>query len=244
MMDLYTLNIVKAKNQQLYYNKFEYSGTSTLEGSRYLRSCNTLDQLISTLLQRGKRWQHNYSKRNLTRDYNIAQLEKVMQFYQIHKHSDECCFRFSSSDVGFYTNDLGLLQEFYSLFSPLTCRLYQVEPAPPQIMYFAKEPKFKYRMYFKYKRLSKQDISDLYECLSNLVAKNEIAISSSLNRSMTYHNNPPLTGMMGRHRITGTYLSSQFFFEYDNEQTLSYMSLMLTSGLFGKRYKMEKRPES
>jgi hypothetical protein len=235
------LNISKAKRQQLYYSKFKYSGTTVLNGSRYLRTCSTKAKLVNTLMQREKRWYSSYNTNNLDKDYDIDQLEKIMQFYQLHKDSKQSCFRFGSSEVGFYTSDLTVLQAFYDLFAkPDQCRLSQVEPSPPQLMYFAKEPRHQYRIYFKNKRISEQETDDLFECFTKLVEKNEITMSGALIRDI---DPTPLTSVFYRGgHWKGKYLSSQYYIEYDNEQTLSYLSLVLPGGIFGKKYKMEKRP--
>ena len=100
------------------------------------------------------------------------------------------------------------------------------------VKHFVGEPKHKYRVYLRSKRV--EDNFHI-ELKSTLDRQNKLYPSNALKDWLKH--DPKRWGIW-----SFRYLSSAHFIDYDDESTLSYLALM-HGEVLGKKYKLEKRPD-
>jgi hypothetical protein len=115
----------------------------------------------------------------------------------------------------------------------LGLKVHEAVTPPEKVMYFAKEPKYKYRVYLKSKRVSDSLIDSLSGFCDTYKDKN-INVSNGLIKFINSEH--------WKRRIY-SYLNNSFFIEFNDDSMITIMHLMM-SECIGKTYKLEKRPES
>jgi hypothetical protein len=152
-------------------------------------------------------------------DYPL--IEKIIDFKNKYKNTD-VIFRHEGDKMSLFSNDLAIISEAISL-DP-TMEVTQVTLAPAGVKYFKKNPPARYRMYLGSKRI--ENTEDLIEFLERTP---DIRPNSVMER-----------GMVGMTKYRYRYISSDFFFDYDEDTTATLFGLMFPE-LIGKVYKLEKK---
>ena len=98
---------------------------------------------------------------------------------------------------------------------------------------FVDEPKHKFRVYLKSKRV---EDGFLEELKSTMERQKQLYPSNALRSWMSRDNK-----RWGIWHFRWT--SAAHFIDYDDESTLSYLALMY-GDILGKKYKLEKRPDN
>lgn len=131
--------------------------------------------------------------------------------------------------LAIFSNDLALLQ---SIKAAITVKLREsdftkaVASNDLGIKTFAREPKHKYRAYLKSGNLSKED---------------SIAIRALIERMPDIHPSRSFKRWLYEDREwMRTWLYGLYYFDFDDETTLSYLTLMYGEVL-GRKYRLEKR---
>jgi hypothetical protein len=163
-------------------------------------------------------------------ELNLDLCEKLIGFYNNYSCNKEVTFLHDHLSLSVYTSNIDILKELYQIDNNI--EITQALPAPPAIMYFAKEPSFKYRVYLKGIRVNETLVSDLRDFSKRYEYSHDIQVCSALkdyvnsNRwGVRYYN----------------YLTNNYFINYNDPSTLTLMHLLFNECL-GKNYKLEKRP--
>lgn len=211
----------------LYYGKYNYRARIYCEGITmcwFVKSADEVDEYLSNI-NRSTRW----------KNANVDSIKKFLDWMNSlptgkdRKHT----VRMEGNVAAVFSNDLNFLKQV----DTFGCNVDYTEvdtSVPESTRYFVKEPKYKYRIYLKSKRVTdkiKQDLSKFFNRYEN--TGTVIVPSPALTRW--------LNGDQRKYWYSN-YSSSHFFIDYNDESTSSLISLMFGE-LIKSRLKLEKRPE-
>ena len=226
------MNITQTERNKLFYNKFCYRVVLKYLGIRFISNCKDLDHFkrkIKNAKSRPDNHWYTLSVPKLT-ELNLELCEKLIDFYNQYSSNKEVTFLHDYASLTVYTSNLDIIRELYNLDNNL--EITQALPSPPDIMYFAKEPKFAYRVYLKGVRVNESLISDLRDFGKRYEYSHDIQVCTSLN---DYVNSPRWT------KRYYNYLSNNYYINYNDPSTLTLLHLLFNECM-GKNYKLEKRP--
>jgi hypothetical protein len=230
------LKINKQNRNKLYYTKFLYKAEFISHGIRFIFNSKNYKDCITRITRFNDHALSNnwpYGSHTIINLDKIDQLlfENVIAFHQKYQGTKQVTFLksgFSHHGFTMYTNDVSILEELENIHYDII--ITEAVTPPAEIMYFAKPPKYKYRVYLKSNKIS----VELNETLKNFHLKyhdkGDIWLSGGLTWYLTY-----------KRRTTYSYLPSSAFIDYNDEQTLTLMHLLFGECL-RKSYKLEKRP--
>jgi predicted dithiol-disulfide oxidoreductase (DUF899 family) len=162
---------------------------------------------------------------------NVSALKAIIDLQSSRKDKN-IGLRIESSTVALFSNDLQALHDLKSTIG----LQYQYNVTQAQtseyagIKEFVNEPKHKFRVYLKSKRVSDTfvtELSQLFARTPNLHPSNALIQWISPKQ---------------RYAWKQRYSSASYFIDYDDESTLSYLALMY-GDMLGKKYKLEKRAD-
>jgi len=227
------LKMKKQNRNKLYYGKFLYKAELEILGVRFIFNAKTIGGCVKRIQQFNNNSFHSVYFKALLDSIRIDHLdlpllEKIIGFYTKYKGSNQVTFLRSGNNHSIftmYTNDVSILEELVAI-SNLTNIIEAVIP-PTEIMYFAKEPPYKYRIYLKNKVFSQDTMDSLKTFYMSNHNKGDVYASGGITHFVT-------------HSRRG-YIPSGSFIDYNDEQTLTLMHLLFGECL-RKSYKLEKRP--
>lgn len=226
------MNIIQIERNKLFYNKFCYRVVLKYLGIRFISNCKDLDhfkrKIKNAKSHRSIGW-YRMPVPKLT-ELNLELCEKLIGFYNQYSSNKEVTFLHDHVSLSVYTSNLDIIRELYHLDSNLG--ITQAIPAPPQTMYFAKEPKFAYRVYMKGIKVTDSFIADLQNFTKRYEHSHDIQVCQALTRY--------IDSSHWKKRYY-SYLSNNYFIDYNDPGTLTLMHLLFNECL-GKNYKLEKRP--
>jgi len=228
------MNITLTERNKLFYNKFCYRVVLKYSGVRFISNTRNLDHFKQKI---------EVARRNNAvglwyripapklEELNLDLCEKLISFYNKYDASKEVTFLHNNyKSIIVYTSNIDILTELFDLDNNI--EITQALPAPPAIMYFAKDPKFAYRVYLKGIRATESLISDLSDFSHRYEQSPELQLCQSLKEYVN--------STMYRKRYYN-YLSNNYFIDYNDPSTLTLMHLLFNECM-GKNYKLEKRP--
>jgi hypothetical protein len=219
------LRIKKQNRNKLFYDKFLYRAEFNSLGVRFIFKSETLKDCINRI-----------TRFNKMRDIDVNKLDlpllgETITFYNKYKDKkQEVTFLrsgYSHSVFTMYTNDVSILEELVDI-SKDTEIIEAVTP-PSEVMYFAKEPTYNYRVYLKSKLVSPETINCLRTFHMNNQDKGKVWLSNGISQFLG--------------RTKRGYLPTGCYIDFNDEQTLTQLYLLFGECL-RKSYKLEKRPES
>jgi hypothetical protein len=162
-------------------------------------------------------------------------IDQLREWNSIRAENGTATCRREGGCISVFSNDLQDLLGISHLSTSPTTRLCTEAIIHPVagVKTFVRDPKHKFRVYFKEIRIPIEVQNDL---IAFLQTHRDVVPSRTLHRRLYPTNH---IGVFAGNR-THTYFSSLFFLDYDDESKLSYMALMFGE-LLGKRYKLEKR---
>lgn len=215
-----------------YYSKYSYRARFKLPCVRYTWSCKTPEELDEKLTKKSY-GSVRKADRAIYTD-NLPTLKEFVEFRNQVKKDKTAMIRIESDTVAIFSNDLALLKSIEKIDPSLSYDYTETQKSDyAGIKHFVNEPKHKYRVYFKGKRLSDKfpsELRDLLERMTTLYPSG--ALEEWLKDAHQY---------VGHWRYR--YGNPSHFIDYDDESTLSYL-MLLHGEIFGKRYKLEKRPDT
>lgn len=214
-----------------YYNKYEYRVRFKLPGVRYTWWCKTPEDLDKKLNPKTKKRDYTNVKKEDVSEVteNINGLKAIIEIRDNRKKTKDYSIRIDQNTVAIFSNDLSALKALESKIGNYQYDYTQVQTSEyAGIKHFVDEPKHKYRVYLKSKRVGEGFHKELRELIKKTPS---LWPSNALNQWLTQSNS-----------WRSQWSSSSHFIDYDNESTLSYLALMYGE-MLGKKYKLEKRPE-
>lgn len=218
-----------------YYNKYEYRMRIEIPCVRYTWWCKNEDDLTNKIA--GKTARYGSIKKADLPEVILHQeaLKVIIKMQNDRKKTKDLGLRIEGEIVAIFSNDLAKLQEVAKQFGPTYTPNYtQVQTSQyAGIKHFVDEPKHKYRVYLKSKRVEDGFLDELKATIDRQPG---LFASNALQRWMS--RDPKRWGIW-HFRWT----SAAHFIDYDDESTLSYLALM-HGEILGKKYKLEKRPDT
>jgi hypothetical protein len=222
---------------QLYYNKYEYRARFTLVGVRYTWYIkDDIQELVDRL--DAPAIGLNYHRINYERDEvreNLPKLEAFIKWRNDTKKKKTSSIRIEHNTVAVFSNDLNDLKDIENAISDIVVDYTQTQLSNfIGVKYFVRQPKHKFRVYLKSKRVESsfaEDLASLFKKDTELYPCDSLKywVKGSITNSNQYS---------WRYRFS----NATHFIDYDDESTLSYLAL-LHGDMLGKRYKLEKRPD-
>lgn len=212
----------------LYYGKYRYRARLTIAGLAWIHGCDTMLDYLKRL-DSNRRY---YDKTRIAA-IDLDDIESFINWRNVNvKTTKTCTIRIESNTAGVFSNDLSLLQSLRYL-SPTVDISEVIDIAPTGIKTFAKEPKHKYRVYLKSKRVKDSFKKELSEFISRYKGTKTVIVPSDA-----------LAGWLkgGQKYWQQSYCSSHYYIEYDEDSTNSLLSLMF-GDMIKRRFKLEKRPD-
>lgn len=216
-----------------YYNKYDYRLRVSMPGLRYTYWCKTPDELDYNLNNPA----NNYFKVK-TADIpavtkNLVSLKEVISIVNGRTKNSNYSCRLESNVLAIFANDLSVIDALKTRIGQeyaLDCTYAKINGFSG-VRYFVNEPKHKYRVYLRSKRVEDDFVTEFRDMVSK---QKTLYPSPALKRWLNHT----------KKRVTWNFkwTSSAHFIDYDDESTLTYLSLMHGT-MLGKKYKLEKRPD-
>ena len=218
-----------------YYNKYEFRMRIKIPCVKYTWWCSGPDELDNKI--NGKVEKYSAIRKNDLPTVLAHQtaLKLVIKYQQDRKKTKDLGIRVEGEVVAFFSCDLSKLQDIAKEFGPnYTPDYTQVQTSQyAGIKHFVNEPKHKYRIYLRSKRVEDNFLEEFKKTIARLKDLHpSVALQQWLNRDAK---------RWGIWHFRWT--SSAHFIDYDDESMLSYLALM-HGDVLGKKYKLEKRPET
>ena len=227
------MNLQIENTRKLYNVKYKYKVQLVLEGIDHIRymkidkATNFREQIEEKILKFKKyREKHGlgYAHYSTTVDERVYKLLDFLVLFTKSKYA----LRLYSGAINIYSNDLSFFEEMESAVnSELDVFEASLIPSEELTMYFKREPKFKYRTFFKSRLLKNPD--SVKESILNFIdTHSEIAhVSEGLKRACN--------GVYFFRYFSGL----NYFIEYNDASTQSFIHLWF-GDLVGKTYSLKK----
>lgn len=213
-----------------YYNKYKYKARLKILGARFLWYTNNFDNWYNSVNSAVNSKYINLSI--LERDRILIQskiIKHFIEFREFQKINKNSTIRIEGNTITIFSNDLNLLLDIKNWDTDINVEFVEVKIGPYiGVKYFSKEPKNKFRVYMKSKKVDEatvQEFVELFKTNSNLKPSKSFTKWLFQKRRFLY-----------RYR----YFHAAHFIDYDDESMISYLALM-HGEILGKRYKLEKR---
>lgn len=219
------------KRNKLYFNKFMYKAVCRIQGAAYTYYTSDIETFVERMEKLRETNRSRYGVRLLDDDWkeywDEVNIDKISAFITWRNYIDKsrCMHRIQGDYVSFFSNELALLTTLDSIDSNI--KITQAITMNPDTMYFKKQPKYKFRTYFKAKRMPKE-FSDNVRSLQNMYKS--LNFSKGLFTSLFHNNWNPYR-----------YMHGSYFVEYNDEQMLTILSMWFPN-MLAKTYSLAKEP--
>lgn len=216
-------------NRSLYFNKYQYRARVYHEGI-YLSAWD--DYTKEQIVNRIKKNKHRFKN---------AEADIIINFTQWRKSHSKgknrtCTVRVEGDVASVFSNDLSELKTLESL----GCQIDYTEifdNIPEGTKYFTKEPKYKYRIYLKSKRVP-EEFRQKLDSFINRYKGTDTKLEASVALNGWLKHDLPTWAVWRR-----LYSSSHFFINYNDESFITLFGLSF-GGMISRKFKLEKRPET
>lgn len=213
-----------------YYNKYNYRARVNVKGLR--RGFYYEPEEFEEKFNKNKLWGRMTDEEKQTIRQNLPEIKACLQFRIDNKKNKQVTIRMEGNTMAVFHNDLDFLHKTFDGLVGATVDYSQAETAGyAGIKLFVNEPKYKYRIYLKSKRVP----DGFRDGMSTILANNKQLKPSGAFKDWLREDN-------NRGWWWTNYASANHFIDYNDESYLSYLSLMYGE-YFGKKYKLEKRPD-
>lgn len=213
----------------LYFGKYKYRAQLKVMGVGYTYYTNSLEQ-FKKKLEATKANHNNWRISTLSSRFeetidhiNFEQIEKFFN-WKNDKDPKDFMYRIQGNNVSFFSNDLELLKTL-SIIDP-NSKLSEAVIEAADILYFKKQPKYKYRTFFKGRKCP-LDFPDHVNDLKGMY-KNQIHFSPGMIRMINKYPNSPYR-----------YMHTSYYVDYNDPGMLSIFGLWFNDFL-GKTYSLQK----
>lgn len=222
----------------LYYGKYNYRARLTVPGLNRTYFAKTFIAYLK-LIERLQKGNHGGRLQQEIDAIDLDSIERYLDWRNTNATGSKkvAMIRVEGNTAGVFSNDLQLLKTLEAISPGTTVNYTEVDQSIPQgVKYYVKEPKHKFRVYLKSKRVDdnwKQSMNrfiDRYKDTDTVIVPSE-AFKWWLKPNKQY------TGWQWNHH----YCSSHYFLDFDDESTDTLFAIMF-GDMISKRFKLEKRP--
>lgn len=232
-MELSKLKI--EKRNKLYYGKYPYKATLEIVGSAYTYYSKTYDDFSRRIEKLKNEFNNATGYYANTRNTNWltylqeVNYEKIKHYFDWREaHKDYITIRVEGDKVSVFSCDLNLLTTLESINPNITYT--KATALKADTLYFKKTPKYKYRTFFKSKRITTEFSKTVVEFADQYAHNKDLNLSPALIKYLN-----------GRNVNRFTFLHGSYFIEYNNE-SLKSLIYMFFGDMLGKTYYLEKEP--
>jgi len=228
-----SLKLATEKRNALFFGKYRYRAKCSVPGAVYTYFTKNMNEFRNKMAKKHAQppsavevMMDNWRTRIDQIDY--IQIENYFN-WRDHANRDSYMSRIQGNSISFFSDDLELLKTLEILDKDLKISICEL--IGNDIMYFKKEPKFKYRTYFRGRRVPenfKEEVRSFIERYDN-TAK----ICPALKRLVQVTNR----------KYWYNYLHSSYYVDYNDPSTLTLLHMFFGSMLH-KSYTLEKAPEN
>ncbi len=198
-------------------------------GACYTYYTNTLDQFKKKLeMTKANRNQYRISVLNsrFEETYDYIDFEQIEKFFvwKNNKDDDKYMYRIQGDQISFFSNDLELLKTLKDIDPNV--KLSTAEVKFTDKLYFKKEPKYKYRTFFKGKKCPDSFNENVFSLME--MYKDNIKFSPGMIRNINRYPN-------SKYR----YMHTSYYIDYNDEGMLTILALWFGDFL-AKTYSLEK----
>lgn len=219
-----SLKLKVEKRNKLYFNKFRFKATIKVQGAAYTYYTPNLE----TFVGRMEKLRGANNKLGVKEYWDEVNLDQISQLitWRNTVNKDKFTLRIQGDTVSFFSNELPLLQTLDSIDSKVTFTEAICYEDCDQL-YFKKQPKYKYRTYFKARQMPKhfsesvRSLDDIYSSLN---------FSKTLLKTLFTHTYHPFR-----------YLHGSYYVEYNDQHMLTILSMWFPD-MLGKTYSLAKEP--
>lgn len=217
---------IESRNK-LYFNKFKYRAVCNILGAGYTYYVTDLDN-FKTRLEKLKSNKNRYAIRIMDNDYeehldqiDIEQISKFLAWRNTVSKS-KFMYRIQGDNVSFFSNDLDLLKTLKSINENIY--FTEAKVLDHDKLYFKRDPVYKYRTFFKGKRIPEDFLANVLEFRERYGSTTKIS-QSLIN--LAYE----------RHKVYSKYiyLHGSYHIDYNDESMVTILH-MLFSDMIGKTY--------
>lgn len=213
----------------LYFGKYTYRAQLRVAGAGYTYYTNNLAQ-FKKKLENTKANRNNYRISILNNRFeetidriDFEQIEKFFD-WKTNKDPDTFMYRIQGDNISFFSNDLDLLYTLTVIDPKAKFSKAYIQAA--DVIYFKKEPKFKFRTFFKGKKCSTEFPEQINDLMS--MYKDKIHFSPGMVRMINRYPNTPYR-----------YMHTSYYVDYNDPGMLSIIGLWFGEYL-GKTYSLQK----
>lgn len=231
--------LIFEERRKLYCSKYDYKVSMFIDGVSHARYAKNIIEYRKAI-ERTKSFQRKYLYPDgvLDKEWDVWDSDrKNWETYWLNidfdmidrfltwkvEHKDESSLRIERNKLSIFLNDISLLESIKDI-NPV----YVISKAvvlEAGVMFFKKQPKFKYRTYFKRKAVTLDFLKSM-ESFIKLYKKDD---------SMKISCNRPDDGRRLWYMPSG-------FIDYNNESILTLLHMHF-GGMIGDTYKLEKHPK-
>ena len=213
----------------LYFSKYKYRAKCRVMGACYTYYTNSLEQFKRKLeTTKATRNQYRISVLNsrFEETYDYIDFEQIEKFFvwKNNKDDDKYMYRIQGDQISFFSNDLELLKTLTDIDPNV--KLSTAEVKVTDKLYFKKEPKYKYRTFFKGKKCPDSFNENVFSLME--MYKDNIKFSPGMIRNINRYPN-------SKYR----YMHTSYYIDYNDEGMLTILALWFGDFL-AKTYSLEK----
>jgi hypothetical protein len=192
---------------------------------------------IATIEEFRKRKQH-YATYGIgvikPRVLSISELESIDKYLTwVNKNSESVTIRTQGNGVSVFSNDLSLLKTLTTIYPSTEFSQVDLIATPTSgVKYFVNQPKYQHRVMIKNIKIKTETLSDIQSFLTRY-DDTVMRPSKSFTKWINRVNKWTLSAQF--------YIYGSFYIDYNDPSILTLMHLSI-SDIFGKSYKLEKRP--
>jgi len=230
-----SLKLVTEKRNALFFGKYTYKARCKVHGAVYTYYTKNIEEFKAKMARRKDEQPPPYVSiygLDWKRRLDSIDYEQIARYFDWRNNVDSSDYmlRIQGNNISVFSDDLKLLQTLNILDKNVEISIAKL--IETNVIYFKKEPRHKYRIYFRGKRVPenfKDEVKSFIERYKNIAF-----ICPALRRLVN--------GTAGR-KYWYNYLHSSYYVDYDEESTSTLLH-MFFGPMLAKTYSLKKEPEN
>jgi hypothetical protein len=227
-----SLKLVTEKRNSLFFGKYQYRAKCKVNGAVYTYYTKTLEEFKTKMAKKAEN-PPSYTEVLLSNwriRIDLIDYDQIGKYFDWRETTprDKYMSRIQGNSISFFSDDLELLKSLDVLDENLEISIADL--IGNNVIYFKKEPEFKYRTYFRGKKAPDnfreeiQSFMDRYGNIASFCPALKRFINDMTSRRHWYR-----------------YLHSSYYVDYNDESTLTLLHMFFGS-MLAKTYSLQKEP--
>lgn len=223
------------KRNKLYYGKYPYRATLEIVGSAYTYYSKDYNDFCKRMekqkfdLKNSIGYYSEERSKSWLKYLEEVSYDKIKDYFEWREvNKDFITVRVESDKVSVFSCDLNLLTTLEAINPKVTYT--KALALKSDTLYFKKAPKYKFRTFFKSKRITNEFRNNVISFSEQYAKGSDIKLSKALVNFLTERNINQYT-----------FLHGSYFIEY-NAESIKSLIYMFFGDMLGKTYYLEKEP--